>query len=60
MQKFSDRKIKSISYQDYLIDSLKDPEEAIGYLKAAFIGGDVKVFLMAIQNVIQAHCSRNE
>ena len=45
---------KSIDYQDYLIESLKDPEEAIGYLNAALMGGDISVFLLALQNVIQA------
>ena len=46
--------IKSISYQDYLIESLKDPEEEAGYLNAALSGGDIKVFLLALQNVVQA------
>lgn len=46
---------KKASYQDYLIESLKDPEEAIGYLNAALEGGDKQVFLMALHNVIQAH-----
>ena len=45
---------KSISYQDYLIKSLKDPEEAAGYLNAALEGGDIKVFLLALHNVVQA------
>lgn len=45
---------KSIDYQDYLIKSLKDPKEAIGYLNAALMGGDVSVFLLALQNVVQA------
>lgn len=45
---------KKTSYQDYLIKSLKEPEEAIGYLNAALEGGDIHVFLMALQNVIQA------
>src|ERR1700722_4309060 len=45
---------KKTSYQDYLIDSLKDPEEAAGYLNAALEGGDLKVFLLALRNVIQA------
>lgn len=45
---------KSISYQDYLIASLKDPKEAAGYLNAALEGGDINVFLLALQNVIQA------
>ena len=46
---------KKMSYQDYLIKSLKKPEEAMGYLNAALEGGDIHVFLMALQNVIQAH-----
>ena len=45
---------KSIQYQDYLIDSLKNPEEAAGYLNAALEGGDISVFLLALQNVVQA------
>lgn len=45
---------KSTSYQDYLIASLKDPEEAAGYLSAALEGGDIDVFLLALQNVIKA------
>ena len=45
---------KSIDYQNYLIESLKDPEEAAGYLNAALEGRDTSVFLLALQNVIQA------
>lgn len=45
---------KSIKYQDYLIASLKDPTEAAGYLNAALEGGDIRVFLMALHNVVQA------
>lgn len=45
---------KTINYQDYLLESLKDPEEAIGYLNAALEGGDLKVFLLALRNVIEA------
>lgn len=45
---------KSIAYQDYLIASLKNSEEAAGYLNAVLEGGDVAVFLQALQNVIQA------
>jgi probable addiction module antidote protein len=47
--------IKSTSYQDYLIESLKNPEEAAGYLNVALSSGDVSVFLLALQNVVQAH-----
>jgi len=46
--------IKSINYQDYLIESLKDPEEAAGYLNAALEGGEIDVFLLALQNVVKA------
>ena len=45
---------KSINYQDYLIESLKDPSEAAGYLNAALEGGDITVFLIALQNVVKA------
>ena len=46
--------VKSVNYQDYLMGTLKDPEEAAGYLNAALSGGDIKVFLLALQNVVQA------
>ena len=48
-------KIKpAVSYHDYLIKTLKDPEEASGYLNAALEAGDKKAFLMALRNVIEA------
>ncbi|MDF2939883.1 MAG: putative transcriptional regulator [Gammaproteobacteria bacterium] len=43
-----------IAYQDYLIESLKDPVEASGYLNAALEGGSIEVFLLALHNVVQA------
>lgn len=46
--------MKSTSYQDYLINSLKDPREAAGYLNASLEGGDIDVFLLALQNVVKA------
>jgi hypothetical protein len=45
----------SESYQAYLIESLKDPEEAIGYLTASLRGGNKEVILIALRNVIKAH-----
>lgn len=45
---------KSTSYQNYLIESLKEPSEAAGYLNAALEGGDLQVFLLALQNVVKA------
>ena len=46
--------IKSVSYHDYLIESLRNPQEAASYLNAALEGGNVKMFLLALQNVVQA------
>ena len=42
------------SYQDYLIKSLKDPDEAAEYLNAALQDGDSQIFLLALRNVAQA------
>lgn len=46
---------KSLSYEEYLIESLKDPQEAEGYLTTALEEGDLEVFLIALHHVIQAH-----
>ncbi|MFO1257108.1 MAG: transcriptional regulator [Gammaproteobacteria bacterium] len=54
LRKTKSSAVKSVSYQDYLINSLKEPEEAAGYLNAALESGDINVFLLALQNVIQA------
>ena len=48
------KRIKTIKYQDYLTESLKSQEEAVGYLNAALEGGDIGVFLLALQNVVKA------
>jgi probable addiction module antidote protein len=45
---------KKASYQEYLLNSLKNPEKAEGYLNAALEGGDMEVFLLALQNVVKA------
>jgi len=47
--------IKSRDYEEYLIESLKDPEEAAGYLNAVIEGGDFRVFLLALKHVQQAY-----
>ena len=44
----------AVSHHDWLIKSLKDPEEAAAYLNAALEAGDKKAFLMALKNVIDA------
>lgn len=48
-------KKSSANYHDDLIESLKDPEEAVGYLRAALEESDMpEVFLVALRNVAEA------
>jgi probable addiction module antidote protein len=42
------------SYQDDLIEALKDPIEAAAYLSAAIEDGDREGFLLAMRNVADA------
>lgn len=51
---------KKIDYQEYLIESLRKPEEAAGYLNAALSEGDIKVFLLALSNVVKAQGGVNK
>lgn len=46
---------RSKSYQNALIESLKDPKEAAAYLEAALEEDDAKVLLVALRNVVEAH-----
>jgi probable addiction module antidote protein len=46
---------KSINYHDYLMKSLKEPEEAAGYLNAALDDGDIDGFLEALRNVVESY-----
>ena len=52
---------KSKKYQDWLIEKLKDHDEAVAYLNAALeesLKGDEEsqhLFLLAIKNVAEAH-----
>ena len=45
---------KNIDYHDYLIETLKEPSEAAGYLNAALDDGDIDGFLEALRNVVEA------
>ncbi|HUJ20974.1 MAG TPA: addiction module antidote protein [Bryobacteraceae bacterium] len=45
---------KSISYEKYLIKSLKDPKEAEAYLNAALGNGEPQMFLLALRHVAEA------
>ena len=47
-------KKRLIDYQDELIQSLQDPEEAVAYLNAALMDDDERVFLLALKNVLEA------
>lgn len=46
---------KSKSYRDELLESLRDPQEAMEYLNAALEEDDHEVFLLALRNVAEAH-----
>ena len=46
---------KVTSYQEDLIEALKDTKEAAACLNAAIEDGDREVFLLALRNVAQAH-----
>ncbi len=45
---------RSASYQDYLIESLKDSKRSAAYLDAALEEGDPELFLLALRNVASA------
>jgi probable addiction module antidote protein len=45
---------RSASYDDLLMDMLKDEERALAYLNAALEEQDPRVFLIALRNVTQA------
>jgi probable addiction module antidote protein len=45
---------RSKSYQEGLIDALKDPREAAEYLNAAIEEGQRELFLLALRNVAEA------
>jgi probable addiction module antidote protein len=46
---------KSTTYQEDLIEALRDPREATAYLNAAMEEGDRALFLLALRNVAEAH-----
>ena len=45
----------TLRYHDDLIQRLKDPKYAIGYLNACLADEDDGVFLLALRNVAEAH-----
>ncbi len=46
---------RDVSYQDYLIESLKDPIEAAAYVEAALELDDPAALLVALRQVTKAH-----
>ena len=46
--------VKTESYKENLLESLKDPETAAEYLTACLDDGDVDVFLLALRDVAEA------
>lgn len=45
------KKRKYGNYEAYLIESLKDPKEALAYLNATLMDEDPQVFLLALEQV---------
>ena len=50
----------SRSYDDWLIDRLKDPDEAAAYLEAAIDDGDQGVLILALRHVAFAQAGATE
>lgn len=46
--------MKTKNYEEYLLKTLQDPEEALGYLNAALMDEDRRVFLLALKHVLKA------
>jgi probable addiction module antidote protein len=46
---------KTTTYQEDLVEALKEPREAAAYLSAAMEEGDQGLFLLALRNVAEAH-----
>jgi len=46
--------VKTESYKENLLESLKNPEAAAGYLTACLEDGDVDGFLLALRDVAEA------
>lgn len=41
-------------FQEYLLQSLSDPKEALAYLNEALMDEDQRVFLLALRDVLEA------
>ncbi len=50
----TDKKTETISFRSYLIDLLKDPEEALAYIEAAKSENDPELLELAYRDVEEA------
>lgn len=48
------------TFDEYIQDSIRDPQKAAAYLNAAREDGDSRVFLAALKNVIDVHGGLSE
>ncbi len=48
------KRVISVSYEEELLKALKDPDEALAYLKASFEDLDPTVFLLALSDIAKA------
>jgi probable addiction module antidote protein len=48
---------RSVPYEEDLYRALRNPAEAEAYINAALADGDIKVFLLALRDVIEAQSS---
>ena len=46
---------RNVNYQGYLLESLKDPEEAAAYIEAVLELDDSAALLLALRQVAKAH-----
>ena len=46
---------RNVSYQGYVLESLKDPEEAAAYIEAGLELDDSAALLLALRQVAKAH-----
>lgn len=56
----NDNKPRTGNFEDYLIETLRDPELASEYLNAAIEGGDHRVFIAALDDVVKANKAGKE
>ena len=45
---------QTINYNDYLMESLRNPEESAEYLNAVLEDKDLSVFILALRDVVNA------